>query len=87
MTSHQTKVLLALLVAAALLAVISYVIVSRRTAPEAVAPSDAAESAIESLSESSTVDVPSANPLDAVPNVNPIERANPFSNVYENPFE
>ena len=35
-----------------------------------------------------TLEIPSANPLDAaLPKVNPVEAANPFKNVYQNPFE
>lgn len=33
------------------------------------------------------VEVPSTNPLEALPKVNPIEQTNPFKNVYKNPFQ
>jgi len=35
-----------------------------------------------------TIKVPSADPLgETVPNVNPVEKTNPFTNIYKNPFE
>jgi hypothetical protein len=30
---------------------------------------------------------PQTNPLENVPTLNPIEKANPFNNSYKNPFE
>ena len=42
---------------------------------------------LEAVTESAKVNVPSVSPLNsAVPDVNPIEKANPFKDVYENPF-
>lgn len=32
------------------------------------------------------VSLPSTNPADSIPQVNPIEKANPFKKTYENPF-
>jgi hypothetical protein len=43
---------------------------------------------IEDSSGAPSLDLPSASPLDElVPNTNPIEEANPFKDVYKNPFE
>ncbi len=33
------------------------------------------------------VDIKAINPLGDVQDVNPVEKANPFSNTYQNPFE
>ena len=48
----------------------------------------ALESAVQEAGRIPNLDLPSANALNEVaPGINPIEEANPFKNVYENPFE
>ncbi len=31
--------------------------------------------------------VPSSNPLEKLPEINPVEKSNPFKDIYRNPFE
>lgn len=83
--SHQTKVLLALLVGAALLAAIAFAVISKRrgAAPPA---SQTIENAIQSATDAGAVTAPSANPYQDVPSLNPVEQVNPFRNLKTNPF-
>jgi len=46
------------------------------------------ETAVEEAAQAPDFTTPTANPVNkAVPKVNSIREANPFSNVYQNPFE
>ena len=46
------------------------------------------EKAAQDATAAPVIDVPSANPADKlVPQATPVEKTNPFKNVYQNPFE
>lgn len=88
------KLLIAVVVAVVLLAAGYWYWNSTRVVltPEQQALKNAEESA-QAITDSATqgvlpsLDVPPANPLGDATNVNPAEKANPFSSVKTNPFE
>lgn len=48
---------------------------------------ESAEKAVESATQGTLPEInPLSNPLDKIPEVNPVEKANPFKDIYKNPF-
>ncbi|KKT29164.1 hypothetical protein A3G55_03465 [Candidatus Giovannonibacteria bacterium RIFCSPLOWO2_12_FULL_44_25] len=73
----------AILMALAVLGLVFWYYSARKKAPE---PVKTAEDAIKAIS-APAIDVKS-NPIKGkVPELNPIDRANPFKDTYKNPFE
>ncbi len=59
--------------------------------PEAASPVEQAGSAVENLSEQASQGVlpdidPGSNPMEGAPDVNPVSKTNPFSDIKTNPF-
>ena len=59
--------------------------------PEPASPVEQAGSAVEELSEQTSQGVlpaidPGSNPLKDAPDVNPVSKTNPFTNIKTNPF-
>lgn len=60
--------------------------------PEPASPVEQAGSVVEELSEQASQGVlptidPGSNPMQNAPDVNPVSKTNPFSNIKTNPFE
>ena len=59
--------------------------------PEPTTPVEQAASAVEALSEQASQGVlppvdPGSNPMQDAPDVNPVSKTNPFTNIKTNPF-
>ena len=59
--------------------------------PEAASPVEQAGSAVKNLSEQASQGVlptidPGSNPMEDAPDVNPVSKTNPFSDIKTNPF-
>lgn len=49
---------------------------------------ESAEKAVESATQGTLPEInPLSNPLDKIPEINPVEKANPFKDIYKNPFK
>lgn len=67
-------------------AVLWLYLAGKKPAPEPAAPIKTSEEAVEAVT-SAEIDV-NQNPVnEKVPEVNPVDRANPFKDAYKNPFE
>ena len=63
--------------------IVVYMIGNKKVAQEEVVE-DAKESTVSALE---TIETVSDNPVEQAPDLNPVEAANPFTDVYKNPFE
>lgn len=80
--NNQTKLIIAAVAVIILAGIVWYVWL--RPKPE---PIKTAEDAIEAISAAPTVGEVTSNPAEKLPELNPIRKANPFKDVYKNPFE
>lgn len=49
---------------------------------------ESAEKAVESATQGTLPEInPLSNPLDKLPEINPVEKSNPFKDIYKNPFK
>lgn len=84
MSPLRERILFAVLVLIVIVVGVVYLVVARRGGGGGGA---GVPDSFDSLSEvPGTIEVPSTNPYEDVPSVNPVEQANPFRKLNTNPF-